>query len=140
MDENNGAGDAALTAHTEAPPSTTEVPADKLQQVGQAMITAAAAVRQGAGDARAKAMELAPAVGESVSRAVYATCYYVSYGVVFPTVFVASLLPLNNAFGYGLADGASAAKEAVAAMRSRRQARREAAQHGAPTSLAASPT
>lgn len=138
MDENNVAGDAARAVPTEAPASTPEVPADKLQQVGQAMVTAAAAVRQGADDARANALELAPAVGESVSRAVYATCYYLSYGVVFPAVFVASLLPLNNAVGFGLVDGASAAKEAVSAMRSRRKARREAEQQHLPTTLSVS--
>lgn len=133
MQDDNHSDDAV---GAEAPVATTEVPSDKLQQVGQAMITAATAVRQGAGDARAKALELAPAVGESVSRAVYATCYYASYGVVFPTVFVASLLPLNNAVGYGLVDGAAAAKEAVCAMRARRKAQREASQQHLPSPLA----
>ncbi|MFO0867728.1 MAG: hypothetical protein U0935_02160 [Pirellulales bacterium] len=126
MDEHQSS-ESAEAPVTESPAVETEPGEERMQQVGQAMITAAVALRRGADDARLKAQQLAPAVGESLSKAVYATCYYLSYGVVFPTVFVASLVPLDNAVGYGMIDGANAAKEAVANMRARRQARREAA-------------
>jgi len=118
----------------------TEVPQDSLQQVGQAMITAASAVRKGAEDARVKAQQLAPAVTQSVGKAVYATCYYLSYGIVFPTVFVASLVPMDNPIGYGIVDGATAAKEAVSDMRARRKARRESTSSAGPEGLALAPS
>ena len=54
-----------------------------------------------------------------VSKTVYSVCYYVSYGVVFPSLWVASLIPTDNAMGHGLSDGATAAREKVDAVRSK---------------------
>jgi hypothetical protein len=78
------------------------------------MSTAAGAVRDGASDAVAKAREAVPAVGRFVSRVVYSSCYYVSFGVVFPTMLVANIVPGGDVLASGLLDGASAAKSAVA--------------------------
>jgi hypothetical protein len=41
----------------------------------------------------------------------------VSYGVVFPTVFVGQFIPKNNALVHGLVDGSHAARDAVSSMR-----------------------
>ena len=53
------------------------------------------------------------------SKSVYSTCYFLSYGVVFPTLWVAGLVPTDNAMGHGFRDGADAAKQAVARTRER---------------------
>ena len=47
-----------------------------------------------------------------LARTIYKTSYCLSFGVVFPTRFVASLLPTKNAAGFGLVDGARAASDA----------------------------
>jgi hypothetical protein len=47
------------------------------------------------------------------SRAVYAFGYCVSFGVTFPTMLVVRALPLDNALGRGLFDGACAADESA---------------------------
>lgn len=44
-----------------------------------------------------------------LARSFYSTGYYLSYGVVFPCSWVASVLPTNNAACGGLRDGAVAA-------------------------------
>jgi hypothetical protein len=43
----------------------------------------------------------------------------VSYGVVFPTVFVGQFIPKNNALVHGLVDGSQAARDAVKAMQNK---------------------
>lgn len=101
---------------------------DPLQVVAGAMMQAAVAVREGATDARAKAQQMAPAATRAISRTVYAACYCVSYGVVFPTMLVCSLVPTNNAFGHGLVDGAHAAQDAVRQMQANRTAMKKASQ------------
>ena len=104
-----------------------QTPQDAMQKVAGAMMVAANAVQQGATDAKSKAQQLAPRIGRAFSKPIYATCYYTSYGVVFPTLLIVSLLPSENAIGYGLGDGARAARDAVADLQAQRQARREAA-------------
>jgi hypothetical protein len=47
-----------------------------------------------------------------VSRSFYSAGYYVSYGIVFPTLWLTSVLPTNNVVGAGLGDGAKAAGQA----------------------------
>jgi len=113
-------------------------PQDALQRVAGAMMVAATAVQQGAADAQTKARQLAPRIGRAFSKTVYATCYYTSYGVVFPTLLIVSLLPSENAIGYGLGDGARAARDAVAELQAQRQARREAARKQAAAASEAS--
>ena len=63
-----------------------------------------------------------------MSKSIYATCYYLSYGVVFPTLLVASVIPMNNPIGHGITDGAAAAKDAVQHLKDRRAAAKAASQ------------
>src|SRR5262245_47908105 len=119
--------------------SESPTPQDAMQRVAGAMMVAANAVQQGAVDAKSKAQQLAPRIGRAFSKTVYATCYYTSYGVVFPTLLIVSFLPSENAIGYGLGDGARAARDAVADLQAQRQARREAARKEAAEAAAARP-
>ena len=100
---------------------------DPLKKVAGAMMTAAQAVKAGAGDASEAASNFLPAAGRAVSKTVYASCYYLSYGVVFPTMLVVGVFPKNNPVYYGLADGGRAAKDAVHQMHDRRAAMKAAA-------------
>lgn len=88
-----------------------------LDSAGGAVQTAMQAARDGAADARTKVAETLPAVGGFISRLVYTTSYTLSYGVVFPTMLVVSVLPKENAVVHGLVDGGRAAKDTVANMR-----------------------
>lgn len=45
-------------------------------------------------------------------KSVYATAYYLTYGVVFGSLLVAKAVPMNNAMGTGLRDGTQAAQDA----------------------------
>ena len=110
---------------------------DPIKQVAGAMMVAANAVREGAVDARQKASQLAPGIRRAFSKTVYTTCYYSSYGVVFPVLLLVNVLPLENAVGHGLADGARAARDAVADQKARRQANREASRMAAAAAKAA---
>jgi hypothetical protein len=56
-----------------------------------------------------------PAIGGFLSRLAYTTGYAVSYGVVFPTLFVAQTVPKDNTLVHGLIDGAHAARDSVSA-------------------------
>jgi hypothetical protein len=51
--------------------------------------------------------------GNFVSRTIYTASYAVSYGVVFPVMMVARVVPSDNVLVHGLADGAQAARERV---------------------------
>lgn len=90
--------------------------ADPLAGVAQAMANAVEAAKAGMTDAADSARGAVPRVNLFLSRIAYTTSYAVSYGIVFPTVFIGQYVPKNNALVHGLTDGAVAAKEAVAAM------------------------
>lgn len=90
--------------------------ADPLAGVAQAMANAVEAARAGVSDAADSARGAVPRVNLFLSRMAYTTSYAVSYGIVFPTVFIGQYVPKNNALVHGLSDGAAAAREAVAAM------------------------
>ena len=92
---------------------------DPLKAVAAAMANAAGSVRNGAEDAFAKARHAAPATGQVLSRFAYSTSYYASFGVVFPTLLVAKVIPGGETIAAGLIEGASAAKDAVGAMKNR---------------------
>jgi hypothetical protein len=92
---------------------------DPLKAVADALDTAVKATQEGAEKARATAAEAIPAAGEFLTRAVYKTCYSISFGVVFPTVLIARSIPKNNAVVHGLIDGAQAAKDLVQEMKSK---------------------
>ena len=99
-----------VTANGEAVQTANE----PLKAVATAMATAAGAMRDGTSDAVAKAREAVPVVGRFVSRVVYSSSYYVSFGVVFPTMLVANIVPGGEALATGLMDGATAARSAIA--------------------------
>ena len=77
------------------------------------------AARDGAADARDAAIRTWNATSQFASRFVYSTCYTVSYGVVFPAVFLAHSIPRNNAVVRGLVDGAQDAIHKVDQLRSK---------------------
>ena len=97
--------------------------ADPLKSVATAM---ANAVRDGAGDAVLRAQQAVPAAGKFVSRAVYSGFYYLSYGVVFPTLLVTNFVPGFGPIGDGLVGGAHAALDVVAEMKEKSAARKAA--------------
>jgi hypothetical protein len=90
--------------------------ADPLKTAADAMALAVQAAKDGAADARAKANEIMPSVGLFLSRLTYTTSYAISYGVVFPALFISRAIPKENAVVHGLIDGAAAARDAVAAL------------------------
>jgi hypothetical protein len=93
----------------------TETPGGATQDPGQASSGAlelvARAARDGAADAREAATRTWAATSLFASRFVYTTCYTVSYGVVFPVMFLACSIPQNNSAVRGLIDGAHAAMQ-----------------------------
>jgi hypothetical protein len=68
-------------------------------------------VKAGATAAQAAVTDFVPAVGKNLRTLVYNGLYYVSFGVTFSALTVASLVPSDNVMGKALADGAEAAKE-----------------------------
>ncbi|MDD5033147.1 MAG: hypothetical protein PHE55_00180 [Methylococcaceae bacterium] len=61
-----------------------------------------------------EACEAVPVATHIVARAVYKTCYVISYGVVFGSLLIAKLIiPKNSVVDNGLRDGAVAAREAI---------------------------
>ena len=54
--------------------------------------------------------------GGFLSRMIYTASYSVSYGVVFPAMFLAYSVPRDNALVRGLLDGGRAASDAIAAL------------------------
>ena len=88
-----------------------------IKTAATAMASAAEAVRDRASDAAAKAKQALPATGQFVSRFVYSSCYFISYGVVFPTLYLAHVIPGGGPIATGLCDGADAASHFVKEMR-----------------------
>jgi hypothetical protein len=52
-----------------------------------------------------------PTTQDILSRFVYDSGYYLSYGVVFPTLFVVHVIPGGRRLISGFVDGAAAAKD-----------------------------
>src|SRR5262245_4090254 len=90
---------------------------DPLGAVGEAMQAAAGAMRDGAADARAKVQEVLPNVQHYVSLGIYNGSYYLSYGVVFPAVFLIHVIPGGKSLASGIVDGAVAGAEYVRELR-----------------------
>jgi hypothetical protein len=105
--------------------------ADPLKSVATAMANAAEAVRDGATDAAAKVQGALPATGKFISRFVYSTFYFASYGVVFPTMFVAHVVPGLGPIADGLTDGANAANDVIQEMKTKRAAKKAEAAEAA---------
>jgi hypothetical protein len=95
------------TVETDSTEESVETPNDT-----NVLAVAAEGLREGAGDARAAAARLIPAVKQAVSKGVYRTFYGISYGAVYSAMVVANVIPTNNAMGEGLKRGAESAKEA----------------------------
>ena len=91
---------------------------DPLKAVADAL-AAVQAAQDGADEARATAAEAMPTVSRYLTKAVYNTCYSISYGVVFPSVFLARSIPKDNAAVNGLIDGAHAAMDVIDGMRNK---------------------
>jgi len=70
------------------------------------------AIREGASDARHAAAKFIPTVGRLVHNGVYGGFYRVTYGLVFGSLVVGSMIPTNNAMGEGIRDGVRAARRA----------------------------
>jgi hypothetical protein len=83
---------------------------DPFAIVGEAMVAAADAVKKSTSDARHAASQAVPAVRTAVAQSVYIGTYYASFGVVFTALAVGRMTPMENAFGYGIRDGAAAAR------------------------------
>jgi hypothetical protein len=86
---------------------------DPMKTVADALEKAVQTAANSAADAKTTLENSLPAAGQFLSRLVYTTCYSLSYGVVFPTLWVARSIPPDNAVVNGLAEGAKAAIEAV---------------------------
>jgi hypothetical protein len=99
--------------------NTASTTSDPLKAVADAMDAAVMATKEGAQKARALATDALPATSEMLSKAVYNTCYAISFGIVFPTVFLARTFPKNNAVAHGLIDGAQAAIDMVNELKSK---------------------
>jgi hypothetical protein len=93
---------------------------DPLKTVADALDVAVKAVKESAADASITTGKIIPATGRFLSRFVYTTSYTLSYGVVFPAILIAKSIPVNNAIVHGFVDGAKAANETVAHVKSRR--------------------
>ena len=86
---------------------------DPLKVVADAMEAAVQAAKESALDAREAAGSALPVAGGLLAKFAYNACYGLSYGVVFPTIFVARSVPQDNALVLGLIDGARAAIDMV---------------------------
>ncbi len=93
-----------------------------MKTVADALEKAVQTATDSAVDAKATLEKSLPAAGRFVSRLVYTTCYSLSYGVVFPTVWVARSIPPDNPVVNGLAEGAKAAIDAVEQRKNRQLA------------------
>ena len=91
-----------------------------IRTVVDAWDTAVQAAKDGASNAKITAGQMVPAAGRFLSRAVYTMSYSLSYGCVFPVVFVAKSLPSDNAVMHGLVDGARAANDWVDELKHRK--------------------
>lgn len=86
---------------------------DPFDSVADAMRDAAQAAAEDATRAREKLAGLGPEVVRTASRFTYTSCYMVSYGVVYASVFLAKSIPQDNPVVAGFIDGGRAAIDAV---------------------------
>lgn len=92
---------------------------DPMKTVADALEKAVHTASDSVADAKATLEKSLPGASRFLSRLVYTTCYSLSYGVVFPTVWVARSIPVDNALVNGLTDGAKAAVDAVDQLKNR---------------------
>lgn len=89
-----------------------EIVEEAPEKTGGAVENVISAFKEGASDAREAAANFIPSVGKLVHQGVYRGFYAVTYGVVFGSLVVGSLIPTNNAMGEGVRDGIDAAQKA----------------------------
>jgi hypothetical protein len=94
---------------------------DPLKTVADALEAAVQAAKDGAENAREAATNMLPESGSLLSQVAYKTCYAISYGLVFPSVLIAQSIPQNNALVHGLIDGAHAAQDMAAELKSKKE-------------------
>jgi hypothetical protein len=92
---------------------------DPVPSATAALSNAGAALGDAAGEMAGHVRGFFPAVGKFLSQAVYTSCYCVSYGVTFPTVFLVNVIPGGIPLATGFADGARSARDYVRGMRER---------------------
>ena len=92
---------------------TTETHSEPATTTESAMELVTRATKDGAASACEAAKKSWEATSLFACRFMYTTCYTISYGVVFPAVFVAQSIPKNNAAVRGLIEGAQAARTKV---------------------------
>ncbi|MCU0733951.1 MAG: hypothetical protein MUF20_00310 [Methylotetracoccus sp.] len=68
-------------------------------------------ISESAADACSAASNVLPEAGKLVRKVVYKGFYYATYGVVYSSMVVGSLIPSHSAVGEGLHDGAAAARK-----------------------------
>lgn len=83
-----------------------------VERTAEAAESVAEAVREGVSDAREAATGFIPAVGNLLHKGIYNGFYYLTYGVVFGSLVIGSLVPSNSVVGTAVKDGAEAAKKA----------------------------
>lgn len=81
-------------------------------QTEESSTSVARAISEGAAEAYSAASNVIPALGKAVRKTVYSGFYYATYGVVFSSLVIASMLPSDNAMGEGIHDGTEAARRA----------------------------
>ncbi|HEY0983177.1 MULTISPECIES: hypothetical protein [unclassified Schlesneria] len=67
------------------------------------------AMESGIADARASVEEAWPKITAAVGKGTYNSAYSVAFGVAFPVLLLAKVIPQNNCIVWGLVDGAKAA-------------------------------
>ncbi len=119
--------------------ATAEATNSALSSVAQAMSDAAAKVQDGASEVSTRVQSAMPATSRLVSRFTYSSCYFVSYGVVFPTLFLAHYIPGGNVIASGVYDGAQAAQDAMKEFAARKKASEAAVENGQTEAHSAEP-
>ena len=108
------------TAVVEAP----EPVVDALNEVAEALTLAAETLGDDDSTGETTMDSTSTSSDNLVSRFTYSLFYFTSYGVVFPTLFVASTVPGLGQVAAGLVEGANAAGEAVKERKAKRAERR----------------
>jgi hypothetical protein len=98
--------------------ATVTPPGETLKQAAEAM-TAETHLRSGDDVRRLPGAAANPPNAEPrLSRVAYNCGYYLSYGIVFPPLFVVNIVPGGAALVSGFVDGAAAARDYVLGVRS----------------------
>lgn len=92
--------------------TTTQAETAAQEQHSSLLTKAACGIRKGAADARKSAGNAFSAVGRLSAKAVYGTCYGISYGVTLTALGISMILPETMLRGFK--EGAEAAEETIA--------------------------